>query len=108
MLTVIAVTTAVALPAGYLLRDQNAFPRLLSWAEDATSPGWRTWKFWPAAPVIIVALAWMWTVHPRRTLANVRSWRQPPPPRGPALTFDPDWAAKRSARIPDHTVDEEG
>lgn len=92
--------TAVALgllAAGYALGAQEAGPRLLSWAEDAVTPGWRTWKFWPAAPIILVALAWIWTVHPRRSLANVRAWRQPAPPRGPALTFDPDWAAKRRA-----------
>lgn len=96
-LTAVAVALAAGLAAGYALGAREAVPRLLSWAEDATTPGWRTWKFWPAAPIILIALAWMWTVHPRRTLANVRAWRQPPPPRGPALTFDPDWAAKRRA-----------
>lgn len=39
----------------------------------------------------------IWLVHPRRTLANVRSWRagerlHPTPVR------DPDWAAKRTAQ----------
>jgi hypothetical protein len=84
-------TTAAAglcmLAVGYVLGSREAGPRLLSWAEDATTPGWRTWKFWLGAPVIILALAWMWTVHPRRTLANVRSWRQPPRPLGPPLRF---------------------
>ncbi|MFJ8727689.1 hypothetical protein [Streptomyces sp. NPDC093269] len=88
------------LAAGYAIGRYNPGPRLLSWAEDATSPGWRTWKFWPAAPVVLVALAWVWTVHPRRTLANVRAWREPVRPRGPALEF-------RSPRIPDHRVNEE-
>jgi uncharacterized BrkB/YihY/UPF0761 family membrane protein len=85
------------LAVGYSLGARQAGPRLLSWAEDATTPGWRTWRFWLGAPVVILALAWMWIVHPRRTLANVRAWRQPPPARGPALTFDHDWAAKRRA-----------
>jgi hypothetical protein len=70
---------------------------IVSWAEDWTAPGWRTWRFWPAAPVAVACLALVWITHPRRTLANVRAWRQPPPARGPALTFDPDWAAKRRA-----------
>jgi len=93
----VALGVLAGLGTGYALGSREAGPRLLSWAEDAATPGWRTWRFWPAAPIIILALAWMWTVHPRRTLANVRSWRQPPPPRGPALTFDPNWAAKRRA-----------
>lgn len=96
-LTAAALGVLAGIGVGYALGAREAGPRLLSWAEDATTPGWRTWKFWPAAPIVIIALAWVWTVHPRRTLANVRSWRQPPPPRGPALTFDPDWAAKRRA-----------
>lgn len=92
-----ALTGLAILGAGYLLGRLRPGPGLLNWAEDAVTPGWRAWKFWPAAPIILIALAWVWTVHPRRTLANVRAWRQPPPPRGPAMTFDPDWAAKRQA-----------
>ena len=67
---------AALLVAGYAIGRARLGPRLLSWVEDATSPGWRTWKFWPAAPIALAALAWVWAVHPRRTLANVRSWRQ--------------------------------
>lgn len=93
-----AAAAALALLAvGYALGAREAGPRLLSWAEDAATPGWKTWKFWPAVPIILVALAWIWTVHPRRTLANVRAWKQPPPPRGPAIRIDSDWAAKRRA-----------
>jgi hypothetical protein len=70
----IALILAVAV--GYTLGRARLGPRLLNWAEDATGPGWRTWKFWPAAPIVLAALAWIWTVHPRRSLANVRSWRR--------------------------------
>ncbi|MPY47094.1 hypothetical protein [Streptomyces acidicola] len=76
------------LAVGYALGRARLGPRLLNWAEDATTPGWRTWKFWPAAPIVLAALAWMWTVHPRRTLANVRSWREEPK-LGPPLEFRP-------------------
>jgi len=98
-LTVTAAALSL-LGVGYALGAREAGPRLLSWAEDVTTPGWRTWKFWLGAPVVILAFAWMWTVHPRRTLANVRSWRQPPPPRSPAVRIN-------GPRIPDHRVDEE-
>jgi uncharacterized BrkB/YihY/UPF0761 family membrane protein len=84
-----------ALAVGFALGRVRLAP-ILDWAEDWTAPGWRTWRFWPAAPVAVLALAWVWTVHPRRTLANVRAWRRPAS-RGPALTFDPDWATKRRA-----------
>jgi hypothetical protein len=82
-----ALLTLTAAVIGYAAGRRNAGDRLLNWAEDAASPGWRTWRFWPAAPIILATLAWMWTVHPRRTLANVRSWRQDPPPLSPAVTF---------------------
>ena len=70
-----ALIAVSALAVGYILGRAPLGQRLLSWAEDATAPGWRTWKFWPAAPVVIAAVAWLWIVHPRRSLANVRSWR---------------------------------
>jgi uncharacterized BrkB/YihY/UPF0761 family membrane protein len=99
--TALEITAAlVLLAAGYALGRLNTGPRLLAWAEDATAPGWRTWRFWLAAPVVILALAWIWTVHPRRTLANVRSWRQPPRPLGPPLEF-------RSPLLPDHRGNED-
>ncbi|MEZ7005002.1 hypothetical protein [Streptomyces sp. AD55] len=67
---------------------------ILSWAEDAVAPGWRTGKFWLGAPVVLVAVAAVWVLRPRRTLANTRSWRQDqrahPTPR-----YDPAWASKR-------------
>lgn len=86
----VLLAVAAALAVGYLAGRTRPGPRLLSWAEDAATPGWRTWKFWPAAPIILTAVAFMWTVHPRRTLANVRSWRgdDPRARRSPAVTFD--------------------
>ncbi|MFF1358798.1 hypothetical protein [Streptomyces sp. NPDC058297] len=85
---------AAALLAGYALGRYQPGPRLLSWAETATAPGWRTWKFWPAAPIIVAALAWIFAMHPRRTLANMRSWKNPTA-RGPAMTFNPHWKDNR-------------
>jgi hypothetical protein len=65
---------------------------LLSWAEDRNGgshgPAW-----WAAQSVGLVAVAWMLTVHPHRTAANRRSWREAR--RAPAPTFDSQWIRKR-------------
>jgi hypothetical protein len=45
-----------ALAVGYAL-GRARLDRIIDWAEDWTSPGWRTWKFWPALPVAVAALA---------------------------------------------------
>ncbi|MFI5814920.1 hypothetical protein ACIA7S_28675 [Streptomyces sp. NPDC051643] len=47
----------------------------MNWADTAITGGPRTLQFWPAAPVILIAVAYLWVVHPRRSLANVRSWK---------------------------------
>jgi hypothetical protein len=60
---------------GYQWGRNDRGARLLNWAEDAITPGWRTWRFWPAAPIVIAVIAWLWIAHPRRTLANRRSWK---------------------------------
>ena len=85
-----AAAASVLLGIGYTIGRTRPGPRLLSWAEDATAPGWRHPMFWIAAPVVLVALAWMWTVHPRRTMENVRSWRTEHHPE-PAPIMDPNW-----------------
>jgi hypothetical protein len=39
-------------------------------------------------------LAWL-VAHPRQGWDAWKHRNDPPPPRGPAPVFDPDWAAKR-------------
>jgi hypothetical protein len=85
---------AVLLAAGFALGRARLDP-LVSWAEDWTAPGWRTWRFWPALPVAVAALALVWVVHPRRTLVNVRS-RRAGERLHPAPEYDRQWAAKRT------------
>jgi hypothetical protein len=89
---------AALLAAGFALGRARLDP-LVSWAEDWTSPGWRTWRFWPALPVAVAVLALVWIVHPRHTLANVRSWRAGERLH-PAPEYDPAWAAKRDGGTP--------
>lgn len=90
---------AAALAVGFLL-GRARWDRVVDWAEDWTTPGWRRWRFWPAMPVAVAALALVWIVHPRRTLANVRAWRAGERLH-PAPRYDPEWAAKRRAGAPE-------
>lgn len=89
------LTIATALAVGYLLGRCRPGPHLLDWAmgraNGSHAPGW-----WLAQTVLAARLAYIWTVHPRRTLANVRSWRQAER-REPAPQIDPHWPAKRRA-----------
>lgn len=99
-----AFLAAVALlAAGYVLGRWRPAPRILHWAEGRSErdhgPGW-----WLAQAVGVAALAWVWTVHPRRSAANRRSWREAQRERiefrgqfVAAPERDPDWAAKRAA-----------
>lgn len=90
-----AALVAAGVIAGYLVGCARLGRRLFDWAED--QDGRRRWydpRLWLALPILAVALAWVWTVHPRRSAANRRSWREDR--REPAPVMDPDWAAKRS------------
>lgn len=99
--------TAVFAVAGYWAGRIRPGRRLVDWAEDqASGPHGPAW--WAAQGVGLVAVAGMFTVHPRRTTANLRSWRDArnqqhssamdiPRRRTPAPQLDPDWAAKRGA-----------
>jgi hypothetical protein len=84
---------AAALAVGFAL-GRARLDTVINWAEDWTTPGWRTWRFWPAAPITVACLALVWILRPRRTLANVRSWRAGERLH-PAPVRDPEWAAKR-------------
>ncbi|MET9436918.1 hypothetical protein [Streptomyces sp. NPDC006551] len=75
-MTAALVATGAALAVGYVAGRYGPGPRLLSWAEAHARGGWRNPANWAAQVIFAVALAWMWTVHPRRTLNNVRSWRE--------------------------------
>lgn len=70
-----ALAILCAYYVGYQWGRNNRLERLMGWAEAATEPGWRTWRFWPAAPIVLTAIAYLWVVHPRRSLANVRAWK---------------------------------
>ncbi|GAA2770446.1 hypothetical protein XF35_38960 [Streptomyces platensis subsp. clarensis] len=71
-----AVLALAALTVGYVFGRTQPAPRLLSWAEDHAHGGWRNPGNWAAQVIFAIGLAYMWTFRPRRTLANVRSWRE--------------------------------
>jgi heme exporter protein D len=86
--------------AGYLTGRLRLEDRLVDWADDqlVTRPG-RSPRFWLAVPIALVAVAALWTVHPRRTLANYRANKQARTARRSAAValpqYDPGWADRR-------------
>jgi hypothetical protein len=79
------------LAAGYALRCWRPWPRLVSWAQTRESgAGW-----WAAQLVLAAALALMWGLHPFRSRANARTWRQAPT-RAAAPVLEPQWAERRT------------
>lgn len=85
--------------AGYLTGRLRLEDHLVDWADDqlSTRPG-RSPRFWLAVPIALVAVAVLWLVHPRRTLANFRDnkarrrrHREPVP----VPQYDPGWADRR-------------
>ncbi|WP_432008682.1 hypothetical protein [Streptomyces bacillaris] len=95
-MTALAAVLA-ALAAGYGLGRWRPGRRLLSWAEYSAGQGRHRPAWWMAQVVGLVALACIWTIHPRRSLANVRAWRAETT-RTPAPAYDPQWAQRRTTR----------
>lgn len=89
----LTLAALLALAAGYAIGRYRPGPRLLNWAEDSLARGRRHPGWWAAQVVFAVALAWAWTVHPRLTAANVRSWREDR--IAPAPVYDPQWKDAR-------------
>lgn len=68
---------------------------LAAWQSVGKRPtGWR----YAATFTVLSAedIGWL-LVHPVKGWHAWQHRNDPPPPRGPALRFDPDWAAKRQA-----------
>lgn len=92
----LAAELAATALTGYAAGRTRPADRLLSRAEDTVNrDNSRSPVFWCAATVIVLALIAVWTLHPRRSAENRRSWREEYP-REPAPVRDPDWARKRT------------
>jgi hypothetical protein len=93
--TGLLLTAAVAAAVGYAAGRTRPGPRLLRWADrQVTAPAPPGPRLGCAVLVVLAALAAAWTLHPRRSAANVRAWRQTPA-RGPAPRLDPRWSHHR-------------
>ncbi|MCY0957680.1 hypothetical protein [Streptomyces sp. H27-H5] len=78
-----ALALSAAALTGYAAGRTRPAARLLSCAQDTvTKEAGTSPAFWAAAPVILLAWITVWTLHPRRSAANRRSWHEehPPPP----------------------------
>ncbi|MFC9341430.1 hypothetical protein ACFT0G_25375 [Streptomyces sp. NPDC057020] len=86
--------------AGYAAGRTRPADCLTSWAQGViTERTPRSPAFWAATPVIVLALAATWTLHPRRSAANRRSWHREHPPT-PAPALDLNWPTRNSERTP--------
>lgn len=98
MTGLIAALLAVG-AAGYMAGRLRPGVRLIDWADDQiTERPARSPRYWLAVPIALVAVAALWTLHPRRTLANYRANRQAlAARRSPpvAVRYDPEWSARR-------------
>ena len=92
LLTVAALAAAGL--AGYAAGRTRPLRLAVDWADDqvARRPMWSP-RFWLAVPVVLAAVAGLWLVHPRRTAANRRAFRDEQ--RAPVPVYDPNWAARR-------------
>lgn len=100
MSTLSTVALAAGLAAGYLVGRLQPARRASDWAnwQKYDSSMRRHSTRWWAMFVVLSAenLAWL-VVHPVQVWHAWKQRNDPPPPRSPALTFDPDWAANRRA-----------
>lgn len=93
-MTLLLLATAAAL--GYAAGRHRPGRRAVDWAQGTVTrePGCSP-VFWVAVPVIVLALAAVWILHPRRTVENRRSWREEHPP-APTPQRDPEWARRHT------------
>ncbi|MFG2210567.1 hypothetical protein [Streptomyces sp. NPDC048638] len=89
----LVLVLAVGMVLGYLIRCGRPARRLVQWAQ-LQETGTAAW--WPAQPVLAIAVVARFAAHPRRSVRNVRSWQQEPRVQAPRR--DPDWAARRGGR----------
>jgi hypothetical protein len=95
-----AAAAAALLAVGYALGRLRPARRASDWAnwkKCDQSMRRHSFRWWAVFVVLSVEnLTWL-AAHPVQGWDAWKHRNDPPPPRGPAPTFDPDWAAKRRA-----------
>lgn len=79
---------------GYVLGRIKPYERLADWTDWQLRFHLARWTSRPRQAALFTLLL---ITDPRRTVHAWKHRNDPPPPRSPAPTFDPDWAAKRRA-----------
>jgi hypothetical protein len=79
--------------AGYVAGRVRPGERLEDWAWAHLNRGCRDVRWWAAQGIGFAMLGYAWTIHPRRSAANRRSWREAE--RAPTPVFDGQWMTKR-------------
>ncbi|MFF9088620.1 hypothetical protein ACF1BE_19750 [Streptomyces sp. NPDC014991] len=96
----LAAAGAALLALGYGLGRYRPARRTSDWAHWEAAgrrPARHTARWWVMYTILSVEeLGWL-LAHPVQAAHAWRHRNDPPPPRGPALRFDPEWAAKRRA-----------
>ncbi|MEW1867017.1 hypothetical protein AB0420_02265 [Streptomyces caelestis] len=104
----VLLAAAVGFALGYAAHRVRPLSALDAWAWDQAHrrvrdlrtgpvrkrPGW-----YGAQAVFAVEVAGLFVVRPRQMARQWRHRNDPPPPRGPVPQFDPEWAAKHTARM---------
>lgn len=94
-MTALVAAAVLCAAAGYLAGRLRPGNRLVDWADDQiTERPARSPRFWLAVPLVLLAVAALWTVHPRRTLATYQDNKARRRHRHPAPTYDPGRAAR--------------
>ncbi|MGX1513974.1 hypothetical protein [Streptomyces collinus] len=95
----LALALAACAAAGYVTGRLRLEDRLVDWADDQlTERPARSPRYWLAVPIVLAAVAALWTIHPRRTRANYRANKAARDRRSAPVAvprYDPEWAARR-------------
>ncbi|MFE0765419.1 hypothetical protein [Streptomyces smyrnaeus] len=98
-MTLPLLAAVLGVAVGYLAGRCSIGTRLLDWAEDqCTGPLWRP-RFLAAVPILLVAIAAAWILHPKQTAANRRSWREQQALLAPVPSYDPGRTQRRSGGL---------
>lgn len=98
----LVITTAAL--TGYAIGHYRPGHRMSDWAawqSAGKQPARHSIRWWAVFTVLSVDTACWLITHPAQGWNAWKHRNDPPPPRSPAPTFDPDWVEKRRATAND-------